>query len=102
MKKNTHVLTKEDVLHLAELSSLVLTDEEINKLLGQLNETLDYVENLHELKTDAISSEATHITKTTSVYSEDEVDTSRMLTQEQALQNAPSKKKHYFVVKRIL
>lgn len=102
MGKTSRDLTKDDVVHLAKLSKLELTDEELDKIESQLNETLAFVENLNELSTDDVPSENQHVTKTTNVYAEDEVETSAMLTQTQALQNAPQKKHNYFVVKRIL
>ncbi len=101
MKQNKSKLTAEEILHLAKLSQLSLTDEEIKKIGNQLNETLNYVNNLNELDTSSISEEM-HVTKTTNAMREDTVDTSRMFSQANALKNAANKKNGYFVVKRIL
>lgn len=102
MKKKSPDLSKENVIHLSKLSKLDLTDDEQKKILQQLNDTLHYVENLHELPTDSVSSKSAHVTKTTNVFSEDVVDKKRILPPDEALQNALVKKKNYFVVKRIL
>lgn len=100
MKKKQE-LAKQEVRHLARLSKLQLTDNELEKIGSQLNATIDYVHNLAELDTTHVSSE-THVTKTANVWREDKIDTSQMFTQTQALKNAKNKKNGYFVVKRII
>lgn len=101
MKSQKKELTKDDILHLAKLSQLSLTDEEIVQIANQLNDTLDYVHNLNELDISSISSD-THVTNTKNVWRDDVIDTSRMYSQEDALKNALRKSNGYFVVKRIL
>ena len=44
-------ITREEVIHLAELSKLQLTDDEINNLRTDLENILAYVEQLNELDT---------------------------------------------------
>ena len=48
MSKN---LSKDEVLHLAKLAGLTLSEEEIEKNAGQLAETIEYIKNLDELDT---------------------------------------------------
>jgi aspartyl-tRNA(Asn)/glutamyl-tRNA(Gln) amidotransferase subunit C len=43
------MITKEQILHLAELARLKLTDDEIEKLTEDLNKILSYVEKIQEL-----------------------------------------------------
>ncbi|OGK10063.1 hypothetical protein A2767_00345 [Candidatus Roizmanbacteria bacterium RIFCSPHIGHO2_01_FULL_35_10] len=89
MKKK--VLTKEDILHLAKLSNLKLSDEEIEKYLKQLEETVEYVKNLDELKTDKVSP-TSQTTNLTDVYFADGETNERGL----------KLKEKYFIVKRIM
>lgn len=99
MKKND--LTKKDILHLAKLSNLKLTDKEIDKYLKQLSETVEYVKNLEELKMDKVipTSQTTNLTN---VFFADGKANDRGLTQKEANENAKDKKEKYFVVKRIM
>ena len=99
MKKNE--LTKKDILHLAELSNLKLTDQEIEKYLKQLEETVEYVKNLDELKTDKVNL-TSQTTNLTDVFFADGEANDRRMTQDEAIRNAKDKKDKYFVVKRIM
>jgi aspartyl-tRNA(Asn)/glutamyl-tRNA(Gln) amidotransferase subunit C len=94
-------LTKENIVHLAKLANLKLTDEEIEKFKDQLGETLHYVENLHELDTKNVTP-TNHTTNSKNVVFEDGEKCTRQFTQEEALKNAPQKKGNFFYVKRIM
>ncbi len=98
---NKKILTKKDILHLAKLSKLQLTDEEIEKYWKQLEETVEYVDNLNQLNTDKVEPTA-QTTNLTNVFFEDGEENKRKLNQEEAMKNAKNKKDGYFVVKRIL
>ncbi|OGK17366.1 hypothetical protein A2774_04180 [Candidatus Roizmanbacteria bacterium RIFCSPHIGHO2_01_FULL_39_12c] len=94
-------LTREDILHLAKLSSLKLTDQEVEKYCNQLGETVEFVKNLKELKTDVVIP-TSQITNLTDVFFTDGETNKRVLTKEKATENAKYKKEKYFVVKRIM
>jgi aspartyl-tRNA(Asn)/glutamyl-tRNA(Gln) amidotransferase subunit C len=47
-------LTKKDVLHVAELSNLILTDSEVKKLTPQLDKIIEFVGILNEVDTNGI------------------------------------------------
>lgn len=47
-------LSKDQVLHIAKLARLSLTDEEAEKFSGELSSILGYVEMLQEVKTDGV------------------------------------------------
>jgi len=49
--KKKKVLSSDEIKHLAKLANLPLSDEEIKKYSKQLEETIEYVENLKELDT---------------------------------------------------
>ncbi len=99
MKKSK--LTKEEILHLAKLSNLSLTDEEIEKFQKQLEETVEYVENLNELDTSKVEP-TSQTTGLNDVFFADGDENKRGLSYEEAAKNAKSKKDGYFVVKRIM
>lgn len=94
-------ISSDDVRKLAQLANLPLTDEQLQKYPEQLSESLEYVENLKEIPTDDIS-ELAYTIDIKNIMREDEIDTSRVLTQKQALSNAKKTKHGKFVVKRIL
>lgn len=99
MKKSK--LTKEEILHLAKLSGLKLTEKEIEKYFKQLEETIIYVENLKDLNTKGAfaTSQTTNISD---VYFDDGEKNLRGLDSIEVLKNAKNKKNNYFVVKRIM
>lgn len=99
MKKNK--ISKEEVLHLAELVKLHLNEEEIKKLSEQFEETLDYVKNMDELDTSKVKP-TSQTTSLENVFFEDGEENKRGLSQEEALKNAKKKKNNMFVVDRIM
>jgi aspartyl-tRNA(Asn)/glutamyl-tRNA(Gln) amidotransferase subunit C len=95
------ILSKEEVLHLAKLAKLSLTDVEIKKNQKQLGETLDYIENLKQINTDKITSDF-YTTSAKNVFEEDKISKKRTLSLVEVLKNSKGNKDNYFVVKRIL
>lgn len=94
-------LTRDDVVHIAELIKMELTDKEIDRILVQFTETLNYVDNLNELDTSATPT-TNQPTQLEDVYFEDGEKNNRQLSIEEVLQNAKHKKDRCFVVERIL
>lgn len=86
---------------MAKLAKLNLTDEEIEKYTKQLEETVEYVENLNELNTGNVKP-TSHTVNLENVYFQDGEKNKRGFTEEQALKNTKKKKNNFFVVKRIL
>lgn len=70
MSSNKSKFTKDDVLKLAKLASLSISDSEAEKYSTQLGAILDYVNQLQELDTDNIEPIA-HITGTKNITFED-------------------------------
>ena len=100
MAKNVD-LSKADILHIAKLANLTLSKKEVEKYLGQLSETIKYVENLDELDTKNVSP-TSHSTNANNVYFEDGKENKRLFSQDEALKNSKNKKNGQFVVKRIM
>ena len=65
-------ISRDDVLHLAQLSSLKLDDSEVDGLQANISDILGYVENLNKL--DATGVEPTYqVTGLSNVWREDTV-----------------------------
>ena len=97
----TKDLTHEDVLHIAQLANLPITDESVEMYRKQLSETISYVENLDELDTSNVEP-TSHSTNLKNVFFKDGPKNERLFTQEQATANAKIVKKGQFVVKRLM
>ena len=92
-------LSREQVLHIAELAKLGLTEEETERFAEQLSAILDYAEMLNRLDTSAIPPTAQAISQR-NVTRPDEVRGS--LPPEEILANAPRREGNYFQVEAIL
>lgn len=91
-------LTKKEVLHIAKLANLTLTEEEVEVFSRQLSETLNYVERLKELKTENVLP-TFQTTGLKNVSRDDEIKPS--LSQKEALRNVKSTHNGYFKIKAI-
>lgn len=93
-------LTNEDVLKLAKLSRLHLTDEEVEKFKNEITAILGYVEQLQNVDLDGL--EPTYqVTGLSNVTRKDEV-VDYGTTPEELLKNAPKVEKGSIKVKRML
>jgi aspartyl-tRNA(Asn)/glutamyl-tRNA(Gln) amidotransferase subunit C len=93
-------LSRDDVLKLAALSKLRLTDEEVERLRGELSEILNYVEILDEV--DVSGLEPTYqVTGLKNVWRPD-VPKDYGYKTAQLLKNAPALQDNQFKVKRVL
>ena len=99
--KKKRILTTEEIRHLAKLANLSLSDDEIKKYSKQLEETIEYVENLKELDTKN-TPPTSHTVNLKDIFFEDGEKNERRLTAEEVTKNAKNKKNNFFVVKRIL
>lgn len=89
-------LTVEQVRHVAELARLGLSDEEMERLTGELSGILDYIDQLSQLDTSAVEPTA-QVGGLTDVFREDAVRDS--LPVEVAVANAPAAEDGYFKVR---
>ncbi|MHB8903795.1 MAG: Asp-tRNA(Asn)/Glu-tRNA(Gln) amidotransferase subunit GatC [Patescibacteria group bacterium] len=65
-------ITKEEIKHIAELSRLKLSDEEMLKLGADLSSILDYIEKLKEVDTRKVT-ETAQVSGLSDVWREDEI-----------------------------
>jgi aspartyl-tRNA(Asn)/glutamyl-tRNA(Gln) amidotransferase subunit C len=93
-------LTRDDVLKLARLSRLKLSDEEIEKFQSELSGILDYVEKLQAVDTSNLKP-TSQVTGLVNVTRKDE-PTEYQATSAELLKNAPEILDGQFKVKRVL
>jgi aspartyl-tRNA(Asn)/glutamyl-tRNA(Gln) amidotransferase subunit C len=93
-------LTKEEVLKLAKLARLRLTDEEVEKYTSELGEILTYVELLSAVDTDGLQP-TNQVTGLQNVTRADEVG-EYTATPEKLLRATPANKDGYIQVKRMI
>ncbi|MCK0112397.1 Asp-tRNA(Asn)/Glu-tRNA(Gln) amidotransferase subunit GatC [Ornithinimicrobium sp. F0845] len=92
-------LSRDDVAHVAMLARIQLTDAELDRLAGQLDQIVGWVGQVNEVAADDVPP-MSHPLPLTNVTRPDEVRPS--LTAEQALANAPEAELDRFSVPRIL
>lgn len=93
-------LSKDDVLKLARLSRLRLSEDEIAQFQGEISEILNFVEQLSEVDTAGLEP-TSQVTGLTNVMRKDEI-IDYGTTREGLLKNAPAVEKKQFKVKRVL
>ena len=93
------MLTRDNVLKVAELGRLNLSDAEVEQFTRQLGQMLDYVAVLDELDVSQVQPMA-HVADVANVFRDDVAGTP--LTREQALSNAPKTDGKFFLVPQIL
>ena len=92
-------LSREEVLHIARLARLGLTEAEVDKLSEQLSDILEHFEVLQQVDTANVPPTAQSISLQ-NVMRSDEVSPS--LPASQILANAPQKEKDLFKVRAVL
>lgn len=94
-------LTKDNVLHVAKLAKLTLTEEEVKKYLSQLAKVVDYISQLEEVDTSDVEP-TSQTTGLTNVFRSDEVKQEECLSQEDALSGTDKVHNGYFEVPGII
>lgn len=92
-------LTREAVLHIAQLARLQLGGEEVELFARQLNDILGYMEQLNALATEEVEP-TFHVHQAINAFREDRVGPS--LPQEEALAIAPEQGRSSFVVPKVI
>lgn len=92
-------LSREDVVHVASLARLGMTDEEIDMMQDQLSSILGHIEELNELDTEAIPPTA-QVLEMKNVLREDEVRES--LPQETVMRMTPAAHDGFIAVSEVL
>ena len=93
-------ITTDDVRHLAQLSNLQISDDEVDNLRGDLENILGYIEQLGELDTTGVAP-TYQVTGLENVWRDDEVQISSV-TREQLLSLAPEQADDSVKVPKVL
>ncbi len=88
-------ITREEVLHVARLARLALTEEEVERLQGELNVILEAVGKVRELDLEGVEP-TSHPLDLVNAWGDDEPQPSLPL--ERALSNAPEEEAGFFRV----
>lgn len=80
------MLDRAQVLHVARLARLELSDEELDRMAAELSKVLDHIEHMRELSLDDVPPTA-HVIDVVNVLRADEPEAS--LPRERALAEAP-------------
>lgn len=92
------MITKKDVLHIAKLSKLEFSDEEIEKFTTEMSTIVEYVNTLQGVDTSDVEDQ-TSVLPLNDLRA-DEVEPS--LSQEDAIKNAPKKRAGGFSVPQVV
>ncbi|UCG79381.1 MAG: Asp-tRNA(Asn)/Glu-tRNA(Gln) amidotransferase subunit GatC [Nitrospirota bacterium] len=92
-------ISRDDVTHIATLSRLKLSEQEIEQFREQLSGILSYVENLNSLDTKGVIP-TSHVIDVNNVMREDVMRPS--LSAEHALFNAPDNAESFYKVPKII
>ena len=92
-------LDKNTVKRIADLSKLEFTSDETTAILKDMNQMLEFIDQLKELDTTNIEP-LIHMTEDENVLRED--DAISGVSQQEALKNAPSKDSTYFKIPKVL
>jgi len=89
----------QEVEHVARLARLKITAQEADRLTGQMNSILTYMDKLNDLDTTGIEPMA-HALPLTNAFREDEVRPS--LDTDKVLDNAPESEGAFFLVPKVI
>ena len=92
-------ITKKEVEHVADLARLSLSDDELEKMTGQLDTILSYMDTLNTLDTSQVQP-TTHVFSVSNAFREDVVQES--LSQVDAVKNGPQQDGQFFQVPKVI
>jgi aspartyl-tRNA(Asn)/glutamyl-tRNA(Gln) amidotransferase subunit C len=92
-------VSHEQVRHIAKLARIAMSDEELDRLLPELNNILGWVEQLGEVDTDGVEPLATVIDQ--KLRLRDDIVTDGEI-RDQVLANAPDAQHGFFAVPKVI
>ncbi len=93
------MITRDEVLHIAKLAKLKLTEEEIALFQEQLGRILEYFRQIEKLNTENVQP-LQHVFDLHNVLRSDEPHPS--VSPNEALKNAPQRRDDYFAVPKVV
>jgi aspartyl-tRNA(Asn)/glutamyl-tRNA(Gln) amidotransferase subunit C len=94
-------LTQDDVKHIAKLSKLHLSNEELGRFSKQLSEVVSHISELNKVETSS-TDPTTQTTGLVNKYNSDETSVENCLNQEQSLSGVDDSHNGYFVTSATL
>ena len=92
-------ISRDEVLHVAELARLTIADDAVETFAGQLGGILEYVEKLNGVNASNVPPTA-HAVEMANAFRKDE--TTRHLDRDDALANAPEAEDGQFIVPKVI
>ena len=92
-------ITREEVMHVANLARLDMDEASIDKFADQIGTILEYVDVLNRVDTQGVTP-TSHAISLTNVFREDQAK--KTLERDKALANAPQKEDGNFVVPKVI
>ena len=92
-------ITKDEVMHVANLARLDIDEASMEKLAGQIGTILEYVSVLNRVDTEGVTP-TSHAISLTNAFREDQEKNA--FDRDKALANAPQKEDGNFVVPKVI
>ena len=92
-------ISKEEIIHIAKLASLNLSEEEIERYTNDMQEILEFASFINTVNTDGMN-ETTGANQKSNVFRKDEVI--NFQNRELLLQNAPSQDEGMFRIPKVI
>ena len=92
-------IDRDQVIHIAALARIGITDDDIDAYVGQLSDIIDQFEILNELDTSGVEPTG-HAGELRAVMRDD--DPAESLSPEETLRNAPRREGEFFRVRAVL
>jgi aspartyl-tRNA(Asn)/glutamyl-tRNA(Gln) amidotransferase subunit C len=99
--KKIEKITKNEVEYVARLARLALAENEKEKLAGELESILEYIDKLNKLDTKNVAS-TSHALELKNVWREDKFVKCPEETREKILENAPEREDDFYKVKKVI
>lgn len=93
------MVTQENVLKIANLARLEISQDQLEKFTNQMNETLKFIESLNRLDTSKIIP-TSHATPTANAFREDQIILSEI--RDLVLEGSPEHEDHFFRVPKVI
>ncbi len=92
-------INREEIIHIAKLANLSLTDEEIDKYTNDMEEILTFANTVNNVNTDNVD-ELASLDENYNVFRKDEVKAFE--NREELLKNAPSQEDGMFKIPKVI
>ena len=96
---NDMQISKDEIIHIAKLANLNLTNEEIDKYTNDMEDILNFANTVNNLNTDNVEG-GTGISEKANVFRKDEIEKS--YDREELLKNAPSQDEGMFRIPKVI